>query len=91
LNGFSPGSIQDYCAGRRQKLHGRSVGKTCHRSVFSWIRRIIRHIAIVILLEGDNKYKEGPYKKGDVLGETGEYCDIGEFEWEFLDSFPENE
>ena len=55
-----------------------------------WIKRIIRYIQIVILLEGDNKYKEGPYKKGEVLGETGEYCDLGEFEWEFPDNLPEN-
>jgi hypothetical protein len=46
---------------------------------------------MVILLEGDNKYKEGAYQKGEVLGETREYCDIGEFEWEFLDSFLENQ
>lgn len=42
-----------------------------------WIQRIIRHIAIVILQEGDNKYKEGAYKEGEVLRETGEWVDIG--------------
>jgi len=56
-----------------------------------WIKRIMRHIAMVILLEGDNNYKEGSYQKGEVLGETGEYCDVDEFEWEFPDSFPENQ
>jgi hypothetical protein len=35
---------------------------------------------MVFLLEGDNNYKEGLYQKGEVLGETGEYCDVGEFE-----------
>jgi hypothetical protein len=42
-----------------------------------WIKRIIRHIAMVILLEGDNKYKEGPYQDGDVLGETRDWLDLG--------------
>jgi hypothetical protein len=36
-----------------------------------WILRILRHIKMVILLEGDNKYKEGPFEDGQVLGETG--------------------
>lgn len=42
-----------------------------------WISRIIRHIEMVILLEGDNKYKEGSFQKGEVLGETGEWLDLG--------------
>jgi hypothetical protein len=45
-----------------------------------WITRIKRHIDIVILLEGDNKYQERAYKKGEVLGETGEWVDLGEFD-----------
>ena len=40
------------------------------------IQRIIRHIAIVILQEGDNKYKEEAYKEGEVLRETREQVDI---------------
>jgi hypothetical protein len=35
---------------------------------------------MVILLEGDNKYKEGAFKQGEVLGETGEWVDLGAFE-----------
>jgi hypothetical protein len=42
-----------------------------------WIQRIIRHIQMVILLEGDNKYKEGPFEEGEVAGETGEWVDLG--------------
>lgn len=32
---------------------------------------------MVILLEGDNKYKEGSFAEGEVAGETGEWLDIG--------------
>jgi hypothetical protein len=42
-----------------------------------WIVRIIRHIQVVILQEGDNKYKEGPFGLGEVAGETGEWVDLG--------------
>ena len=42
-----------------------------------WIVRIIRHIQVVILQEGDNKYKEGPFRPGEVAGETGEWVDLG--------------
>jgi hypothetical protein len=45
---------------------------------------------MVILLEGDNMYKEGAYQKGEVLRETREYCDLGEFEWEFPEILLEN-
>ena len=42
-----------------------------------WILRIIRHIQTVILLNGDNKYKEGPFEDGGVARETGDWIDIG--------------
>jgi hypothetical protein len=42
-----------------------------------WISRIIRHIQTVILLEGDNKYKEGLFQDREVLGETGDWLDLG--------------
>ena len=32
---------------------------------------------MVILLSGDNKYKEGPFQKGEVLGETVYWLDLG--------------
>ena len=32
---------------------------------------------MVILLEGDNKYKEGPFQDGELLGETGDWLDLG--------------
>jgi hypothetical protein len=32
-----------------------------------WISCIIRHIQMVILLEGDNKYIEGPFQKEKCL------------------------
>jgi hypothetical protein len=38
-----------------------------------WILRIVRHTQVVILLEGDNKYKERPFGEGEVAGETGEW------------------
>lgn len=38
------------------------------------------HIQMVIMLEGDNKYKERNYKKGEAPGETGEWVDLGEFD-----------
>jgi hypothetical protein len=40
----------------------------------------MRHIQAVILLEGDNKYKEGPFQEGEVLGETREWVDLGAFD-----------
>jgi hypothetical protein len=40
----------------------------------------MRYIQMVIMLEGDNKYREGDYKKGEVHGETGEWIDLGEFD-----------
>jgi hypothetical protein len=42
-----------------------------------WILWIIRNIQIVILQEGDNKYKEGPFEDRGVAGETGDWIDIG--------------
>ena len=39
---------------------------------------------MVILLEGDNKYKEGPYQDGDVLGETGDWLDLGAIDLDIL-------
>lgn len=51
-----------------------------------WISRIMRHIQMVILLEGNNKYKEGPFGEGEVAGEIGDWVDLGAFEQEF----PEN-
>jgi hypothetical protein len=42
-----------------------------------WISRIIRHIQIVILLKGDNKYKEDPFQDREVLKETGDWLDLG--------------
>jgi len=44
-----------------------------------WILWIIRHIQMVILLEGDNKYKEGAFGDGEVAGETGDWLDLGTF------------
>ncbi len=41
---------------------------------------------MVILLEGDNKYKEGPFEEGEVAGETGEWVDIGAFDQEFSEN-----
>jgi len=41
-----------------------------------WILRIMRHIRAVILQNGDNKYKEGPFEVGGVAGETGDWIDI---------------
>jgi hypothetical protein len=35
---------------------------------------------MVILLEGDNKYKEGPFGEGEVVGETREWVDLGAFD-----------
>lgn len=51
-----------------------------------WILHIIRHIQIVILLEGDNKYKEGPFAEGEVARETREWLDVGAFEWDFTEN-----
>jgi hypothetical protein len=51
-----------------------------------WISRIIKHIQIVILLEGDNKYKEGSFGEGEVAGETGEWVDLGAFELDLPES-----
>jgi hypothetical protein len=42
-----------------------------------WILRIMRHIQVVILQNGDNKYKEGPFEAGGVAGETGDWIDVG--------------
>ena len=44
-----------------------------------WILRIIRHIRVVILQNGDNKYKKGPFEDGEVAGETGEWLDLDTF------------
>jgi hypothetical protein len=41
-----------------------------------WILQIIWHIQTVILLNRDNKYKEGPFEDGGVAGETGDWIDI---------------
>lgn len=48
------------------------------------IQRIIRYIVIVILQKGDNKYKEGAYKKGEVLGETREQVNISVLDIDYL-------
>jgi len=37
----------------------------------------MRHIQVVILQDGDNKYKEGPFEAGGVAGETGDWIDVG--------------
>jgi hypothetical protein len=42
-----------------------------------WILQIIRHIQTVILQEGDNKYKEGPFEDRGVARETRDWIDIG--------------
>jgi hypothetical protein len=56
-----------------------------------WILRIMRHIQMLILLEGDNKYKEGPFGEGEVAGETGDWVDLGTFDQADLGAFePEN-
>jgi hypothetical protein len=39
---------------------------------------------MVIVLEGDNKYKEDNYRKGEVPGETREWLDIRAFELDEL-------
>jgi hypothetical protein len=51
-----------------------------------WISRIIRHIEMVILLEGDNKYKEGSFQEGEVLGETGEWLDLGALDLDYTEN-----
>jgi hypothetical protein len=64
--------------GEKQKRHRGNAGKTCRkRRIQRWMMRIIRHFQIVILLEDDNKYKEGLFQDGEVLGETGEWLDLG--------------
>jgi hypothetical protein len=40
----------------------------------------MRHMQMVILLEGDNNYKDGSFQEGEVLGETGEWVDLKAFE-----------
>jgi hypothetical protein len=51
----------------------------------------MRHIQMVILLEGDNKYKEGPFGEGEVAGKTGDWVDLGTFDQADLQAFePEN-
>jgi hypothetical protein len=39
---------------------------------------------MVILLNSDNKYTEGAFKDGEVLGETGEWVDISVFDYDYL-------
>jgi len=56
------------------------------KRIQQWISRIIRHIQAVILLEGDNKYKDSPIQKGEVLGETGEWVDLGAFDPHLLET-----
>lgn len=51
-----------------------------------WILRIMRHIEMVILLSSDNKYKEGPFQKGKVLGETGDWLDLGALDLDFSEN-----
>jgi hypothetical protein len=34
----------------------------------------------VILQNGDNKYKEGPFEEREVAGETGDWLDLGTFD-----------
>jgi hypothetical protein len=41
-----------------------------------WILRIMRHIQVVILQSGDNKYKEGPFEARGVAGETGDWIGV---------------
>jgi hypothetical protein len=36
----------------------------------------MRHIQVVILQNGDNKYKEGPFEARGVAGETGDWIDV---------------
>lgn len=48
------------------------------------ILRVIRHILMIILLEGDNKYKDGPFVDGKVAGETGEWVHLGGFDLHLL-------
>jgi hypothetical protein len=55
-----------------------------------WIIRIIRHIQIVILQDGDNKYKEGAFRDREMAGETGDWLDLGAFEQDWPES-TENE
>jgi hypothetical protein len=55
-----------------------------------WIIHIIRHIQIVILQDGDNKYKKGAFRDGEVAGETGDWLDLGIFEQDWPES-TENE
>lgn len=33
----------------------------------------------MILQNGDNKYKKGPFEDGEVAGETGEWLDLDTF------------
>ena len=67
----------------------KSAGKTCHRHIFSG-----GFYALLdtdgYLLEGDNKYKEGPFGVSEVAGETGDWLDLGAFEQDWPES-TENE
>jgi hypothetical protein len=44
-----------------------------------WILQIIRHIQMVILLDGDNKYKEGAFQDREVARETRDWLNLGTF------------
>jgi hypothetical protein len=37
----------------------------------------MRHIQVVILQSGDNKYKEGPFEAKGVAGKTRDWIDVG--------------
>jgi hypothetical protein len=63
-----------------EKSWERTWKKMSQERIQGYIKRIMRHIQMVIMLEGDNKYREGDYKKGEVHGETGEWVDLGEFD-----------
>lgn len=49
-----------------------------------YILRIIRHIQVVILLEGDNKFTERPFRDRKVAGETGDWVDLGVLDLDFI-------
>ena len=34
----------------------------------------------MILQDGDNKYKEGPFEAREVAGETGDWLNVGTFD-----------
>jgi hypothetical protein len=62
-----------------EMLEGDIIGEDSER-IQRWILQIVRHIQVVILQNGDNKYKEGAFEEGEVARETGDWLDLGTFD-----------